>query len=82
MEFYCEQCDCEECVSLGSLGNNHWVRCRACGWDQVISDGQDDDFDGCDEPYQCHDMSDDAAVLAGAGMGTDEDYGHFSVEDY
>lgn len=34
-----------------------------------------------DEPSGSHDLSDDAAVLASAGWGTDEDYGYFGHDD-
>jgi hypothetical protein len=37
----------------------------------------DEDWDGLDEcePFESHDLSDDADALASAGWGTDEDYG-------
>jgi hypothetical protein len=40
---------------------------------------QDDDFDGCDEPYDSMDGDFDSA-MASAGMGTDEDYGYYGDE--
>lgn len=34
------------------------------------------------EPFQSHDLSDDADALASAGMGTDEDYGCYGYDEY
>jgi hypothetical protein len=28
-------CDSQEFVLLGELGNNLWVRCRSCGFEQT-----------------------------------------------
>ncbi len=33
------------------------------------------------EPFQSHDLSDDADALASAGMGTDEDYGCYGYDE-
>ncbi len=33
-------------------------------------------------PYNVTDFSDDADVLASAGMGTDEDYGHYGGDEW
>jgi hypothetical protein len=33
-------------------------------------------------PYNVEDLSDDADVLASAGMGTDEDYGHYGGDEF
>lgn len=45
--------------------------------DLDMQDREDDDF-----RFKGHnDMSDDAEVLASAGMGTDEDYGYYGGEE-
>ena len=84
---YCEQCGSTTLISLGVLGDLEHFRCRDCGWEQSESYTVEDvegNLDDWDEgyPYNCHDMSDDAEVLASAGMGTDEDYGCFNQEDW
>lgn len=45
--------------------------------DWELDPPSDDIEDQFEESY-FHDMSDDAWVLASAGMGTDEDYGSFN----
>lgn len=45
-------------------------------------DGPDDDSDlGWDDDDGLTDVEADAMTLASAGMGTDEDYGHFGGDD-
>lgn len=47
------------------------------GWD--LSDEEEPDYP---EERIYTDLSDDAEALASAGMGTDEDYGHFGGDEY
>ena len=37
----CQMCSCNVFTCLGKLGPVTWLRCRACGWDQELTDDDD-----------------------------------------
>jgi len=45
----CPMCEARECERIGSLGSSEYVRCRACGFDYVMGDAYEDDYDEFDE---------------------------------
>lgn len=81
----CPACNCPDAKFLGTLGNRVHLRCTDCGIDYSYDEedeDEDDDEDDDGEPVGPYDMSDDAFVLASAGMGTDEDYGYYGDMDF
>lgn len=45
----CPMCGEREFVNIGTLGHRAHVRCRACGFNYVMGDAYEDDYDEFDE---------------------------------
>jgi hypothetical protein len=72
----CPACNSEDFKELGPWGGRMHVRCCDCGIDfSFVMDEEEDDEPEDNEPSTPDDFSDDAAALASAGWGMDEDYG-------
>ena len=90
-DLICE-CGCTVFMHLGTLGNREHVRCRDCGLDTSYEVEPEDDCDddgrfstdaeADEDAVGPEGMWDDAAALASAGWGTDEDYNHYDYGDY
>lgn len=84
----CHFCNCTEFTSLGKLGNHEYFKCRDCGieFSNFIEDEEhvqswEESWEESYEDDEYLDRFADAEVLASAGFGTDEDYGHFGGDD-
>jgi len=43
--FCCEMCESNQANLIGALGMLSYLRCRHCGWDQVVDTSELEEFD-------------------------------------
>ena len=65
-------------LGIASETRNQRVTIYSSREDVPVYDSNDED----NAPFEMDDVSADADALAGAGYGTDEDYGYYGDEDY